>query len=116
MPSEYDIYRILAQSRPNGTGNTTAYTKPTIANKLSTVYGIVVCNTTASAVTYRVFVCTNGSTYDQTTALVYDAPLAANESQMVELQFTLDTASGTIGVQSSTGNAINFTIIGKNKE
>lgn len=112
--ADFEIFRVLAQSRPGTTGNTTAYTKP--AGKAVTVHAINICNTTNAAVTYRLFVCTNGTTYDQTTALAYDATLGANQTQQWDLPFTLDTTSGTVGVQSSTGSAINFTLIGKIKE
>ncbi len=112
--AEFDIFRVLAQSRPNGTGNTTAFTKP--VNKYSTIYSIIVCNTTGSARTYSVFICTNGTTYDETTAIIFASPIAPNETQCVQMEVTLDTTNGTIGVQSSSANALNFTIIGKNKE
>lgn len=112
--SELDVYRILAQNRPSGTGAVTAYTKPT--GGIVTVVGIVVCNTTSGVVTYSLYVCKNGTTYDQTTALAYSTNINANDSLFVELPFTLDTSSGTIGVQSSSANALNFTILGKLKE
>lgn len=114
MTETFDVFRILAQTRPSGTGATTAYTKP--ADKPVTIHGIVVCNTTGSVVNYSVYVCKNGNTYDQTTALSYAAPIAPNESQCLEIAFTLDTASGTVGVQTSSANALNFTIIGKLRE
>lgn len=112
--AEFDIYRILAQSRPSSTSATTAYTKP--SKQIATVFGIVVCNTTGSAITFSVYVCKNGTTYDQTTAILYTVALAANETQYIMIPVTLDTTSGTIGVQTSTSNAINFTILGKIKE
>lgn len=112
--SEFEIYRILAQSRPSGTGATTSYTKST--KSISTIAGIVVCNTTGSAVNYSIYICKNGTTYDQTTAIAYATPMNPNDSLFVELPFTLDTTNGSIGVQSSTGNALNFTIIGKLRE
>ncbi len=111
---EFDIYRILAQSRPSGTGAVTGYTKPT--KDVPTIVGIGVCNTTASAVQYSIYICKNGATYDQTTAIAYSTNINANDSLFVEFPFTLDTTSGSIGIQSSTGNALNFTIIGKLKE
>lgn len=111
---DFEIYRILAQFRPSGTGTTTAYTKST--KNIPTIVGIAVCNTTSSAVNYSIYICKNGTTYDQTTAIAYATVINANDTLFVELPFSLDTASGTIGVQSSTGNALNFTIIGKLKE
>jgi len=116
MVDSFDIFRVLAQGRYNDTATHTIYTKPTPLSKIITITGIVVCNTTASAINYSIYICTNGTTYDQTTALLYQNPIAANETQVVDLQVSLDTASGTIGVQNSSANAINFTVIGKIRE
>ncbi len=111
---EFPVYRILAQSRPSGTGTTTAYTKPTKAPV--TITSIAVCNTTASAVQFSIYVSPTGTTYDQTTALAYSMTIPANDTDIIQFPFTLDTAGGTVGVQSSTGNALMFTIIGKIRE
>ena len=112
--AEFEINRILAQNRPAGTGTNTAYTKPT--STIVTITAIVVCNTTGSSANYSIYACKNGTTYDQTTALCYSAILAANTTVLIEIPFTLDTTSGTVGIQSGTGNALNFTILGKIKE
>jgi len=112
--SIYQISRILAQIRPSGTGATTAYTKP--AKNLATVNSIAVCNTTGGTVNYSVYVCINGTTYDQTTAIAYASPIVANATYIIDLPFTLDTTNGTVGVQTSSANALTFTLIGTIKE
>jgi hypothetical protein len=114
VQNPFPIERVLAQINPSGTSAVTAYTKPT--NKIVTVNTIVVCNTSGSAINFSLYLCTNGTTYNTTTALAYQQPIAANETQVVYIPFTLDTTSGTVGVQSSSANAINFTILGNVKE
>lgn len=110
----FEVNRILAQNRPSGTSAVTGYTKP--SNLPVTINNIVICNTTGSAVSYSVYICKNGTTYDQTTAIAYSVNIPANDTMIIDLSFTLDTASGTIGVQSSSANALNFTILGTIKE
>lgn len=111
MVQEFNIFRILAQARPAGIAAVTAYTKPTKA--LVTVKGLIVCNTTGGTVTYSLYVDPNGSTYDQTTAILYDTPLLANESDFIELPLSLEKNGTTIGIKTGTGNALNFTILGE---
>lgn len=110
----FEVFRILAQVRPSGIGAVTAYTKPT--KILPTVTGIVICNTTSGPVNFSIYICTNGTTYDQTTTIAYSQQVPANDTVIVDLQFTLDTTSGTVGVQTSSANALTFTIIGQLKE
>ena len=106
-----NFYNILAQTNPSGTSAVTAYTKPT--QYPVTIVGIAVCNTTNSNVTYSIYVSPTGTTYDTTTAIVYSYLLLANDSDFIEFPFTLNVNGGTIGVKSSSANAINYTIIGK---
>lgn len=110
----FPVNRVLAQNRPSGTGTTTAYTKP--SNKVVTINNIVIANTTGSPVSYSLYICTNGTTYDQTTTIAYSVNIPANDVVIIDLSFTLDTTNGTVGIQSSTGNALNFTILGQIKE
>ena len=111
---EFGISRLLAQYRPSGTSAVTAYTKP--ANKLITVTHMIMCNTTAGAINVSVFYDSDGTTYDQTTALYYTYVLAANDTMFIDLDMTLEIANGTIGVQISSANAVTFSIFGQVRE
>jgi hypothetical protein len=99
----------LFQNRPSGTTNTTAFT----ATQLTEFTRILVCNTTGSAVTFRLFHDDSGSTMDQSTALFYDVSIAANTTEDIISQVKdagLSVAKdGTIGIRSSTADALNFT-------
>ena len=113
-PSPFEINRVLAQNNPSGTSAVTAYTKP--SNKTVTINNILVCNTDSSAHAYSIYICTNGTTYDNTTAIALATNIPANDTAIVDLSFTLDTANGTVGIKSSSANNLNFTILGNTKE
>lgn len=76
---------------------------------------IVVCNLTASIVKYRIFHDVDGSTFDETTALHFDVPIAPNATQIIEFPgpgLAGDDPAGNVGVRTSVGNALNFTLYG----
>ena len=102
----------LAQTRPANTSTATAYT----AKKQTEVTRFVICNTTGTASTFSLYHDDDGSTYDQTTALVYSASIAANTTQFIDFfgagSGIFVTANGTIGIQSGTSSALTFSIYG----
>lgn len=110
MAEPFIVTRILAQSRPSGTSNTALYTKGT--KKLAHISHLVICNTTGSAVTYRVFLDADGTTYDETTAIYYDVSIGANTTEFVDIDATIEVDGGSIGIRTSTGSALNFTLMG----
>ena len=73
---------------------------------------IWICNTSGSSCTYRIFHDEDGTTYDETTALAWDAPLAANETVVITGLLSGYTNAGNVGVRSSVANAITFTLYG----
>lgn len=100
----------LGQLRPADTNAASIYAP---ANGVTAVIkNIVVCNTTSSSVTFRIFHDDEGSTYDESTALVFDCTLLPNETKSFDGFKASATFGGNIGVRSSTGNAINFTLYG----
>lgn len=109
----------LAQTRPANTTAATAFTA--VARTEITL--IVIANTTASAATARLFHDDDGTTYDQTTALLYDVTVPANSSLFITAEtlgsgLTVNNskspgvAAGTIGVRTGTNNALTFTLYG----
>ena len=104
---------LLAQIRP---ANTTAATAVTGSVQNTEITRIVICNTTGTAATFRLFHDDDGSTYDQGSALYYDKSIAANdtfewanESGMSGIAIAKD---GTLGIRSGTADALNFSIYG----
>lgn len=104
----------LAQLRPSDT-NAASLVSPARLHTLE-VETVVVCNTTGSAVTFRLFHDDDGTTYDQSTALQYDAALPANSSVSFEVGIEMNNSNGNLAVRSSSGNAITFTAYGKDHD
>lgn len=107
--------KTLAQRRPLSTTATTLYKPPTDCRaKIKT---LVVCNTTSSAATYRLFLDQNGSTMSTDTALIYDMNIPANSTFITCFDkdggLCLDSSSATLGIRSSVAGAINFTVSGQ---
>jgi len=100
----------LAQSRPSDTNAVSIYSPG--ADTESIIKSIVVCNTTGLAVTYRIFHDDDGTTYDESTALFFDVSLAANSTDTLELNLTMNDSSGNIAVRTGTANGLTFTVYG----
>ena len=100
----------LAQLRPADTNTTTLFTSE--SNKQTTIQNIIVCNTTAGAVTFQVFADADGNTYDEDTALYWNVSLAANTTLVLEANMYLNALAGSIGVRSASADALTFTVNG----
>ncbi len=102
--------KLLGQGRYNNTTNNTLYTVP--ASTTAQFTSVRVCNTTATAATVRVFVTPSAGTADQTTAIVYDFNIPANDYAELIAKPIILGAAGTLQVQNGTANAITFTVSG----
>jgi len=105
--------KLLAQLRPANT-NAVALVSNKIRQKY-VVLSLSVVNTTGSAATFSVYHDSNGTTYDQTTAIYYACAIAANTTTWIEPQsgFALEPSNtGNLAVQSNTTNALTFTAYG----
>jgi len=100
----------LGQLRPSGTTAASLYSPPT--DKTGIVKTIFVCNTTATAAKFRIFCDDNGSTYDQSTALFYDADILANETVEIDTYIAMSDSAGNLGVRTDTADALTFTAFG----
>ena len=102
----------LVALRPADTNPATIFTS-TLNTEITKIF---VCNTSGSAITFRIFHGLAGDSYDQDNALYYDAAIAANETVVIEGM----TPNGGImmqpteilGVQSSSADDIVFTVYG----
>lgn len=104
------VEKMLAQSANPGTTAVAHYTK--VANKITVVKRIVICNKTALPTTFRIHFSNNSATYTTSNALYYDAPIAANQTVELDTFIALNTTSGTIGVQEGTASSLVFTSFG----
>lgn len=103
---------ILAQSRPANTSASNLYSPA--ANRRAILSQIIICNTTGSAAAASVFADIDGTTKDQTTALIYAKSVAANDRLELLFEDGLELdEDGTIGIQSGTNDALTFTLLGR---
>lgn len=96
-------YKILGQSNPAATTETTLYTSTSVE---SVVSSLVICNQTATAATYRIAVQPSADAGSSAAAkhwIVYGATVAASDSTILTVGLTL--ASGDrIRVYASSAN------------
>jgi hypothetical protein len=102
-------YKVLAQSNPSATTETTLYTVPSSTSAV--VSTISICNQAGSSGTYRIAVrpSADGSTAAKHW-IVYGATVAASDSIMLTLGVTLATGD-KIQVYGSSAN-ISFSAFG----
>jgi len=102
-------YKILGQSEPANTNNTTLYTVP--ASRQAIVSTLTVCNTSTNDTTFRVFVVPSGGTAGSSNAIFYDGDLVANSTISFTLGLTLG-AGDFVSVRTSTAGAVSFQAFG----
>ena len=100
----------LAQARPANTTEVSIYSPSKVDRYIVT--HIVICNTTSSSATFRLFHDEDGTTYDETTALLWDISLAGNTSMTFGCDIYLNSPSANLAVKSGTGNALTYTVYG----
>jgi hypothetical protein len=103
--------KMLGQLRPADTTAAAIYTKA--QDSKVWLDQLFICNTTANAPTYQVCIDEDGSTYDETTALYWNVAHVPNTTVVVDLKAYLDTANGSVGVRTSAGDEITFTLFGE---
>ena len=95
------VYKVLGQTAPSATTNTTLYTVPSATNTV--VSTIVVCNRSATAATYRIAVRPDGATVSNEHYIAYDVSVGASDSTALTLGLTMD-ATDVITVYASTSS------------
>jgi hypothetical protein len=103
------VYKVLGQSNPAATTETTAYT--VTAGYSAVVSTIMVCNQSATAATYRIAVrpSADGSTAAKHW-IVYGATVAGSDSTALTIGVTM-AAGDKIQVYASTAN-LSFSVFG----
>jgi len=100
----------LGQSNPANTTAASIYSPPT--GYTAVIKEIVVCNTTASAVTFQVCLDTDGTTYTAGTAHFWNVSLAGNTSVQLSVQWGMSNTAGNLSVQTGTSSALTFSVYG----
>lgn len=102
-------YKILGQSEPADTNNTTLYTVPAATEAIAST--ITVTNTAITDGTFRLFVVASGDTAGTDNAIFYDGELVANSTISFTLGITI-SAADSIVVRSSAAGNITFQAFG----
>lgn len=95
--------KILGQVNPSATTATTLYTVP--SGKTAVISTLSVCNTAASAATFRVAVRPAGATLATVHYLAYDTTVGANDTTTITIGITL-AATDVVTVYASTANLV----------
>lgn len=105
----------LAQSRPAGTSAASVYSPS--ANKVATLTEIIIANSTGSAANASVFIDIDGTTYDQTTSILYAKAVPANDTYSIEFKDGWEIPdAANVAVQTGTGSALTFTVLGRERD
>ncbi len=102
------VYKVLGQSNPSATTNTTLYTVPSSTSAV--VSTITICNQASTAATYRIAVRPAGATVAAQHWVVYGATVAASDTTALTLGVTLATTD-VITVYASTAT-LSFSAFG----
>jgi hypothetical protein len=101
------VYKVLGQSAPSATTNTTLYTVPTGNAVIST---IVIANRASTGATYRIAVRPGGATIANQHYIAYDVQVGGSDSTALTLGLTL-TNTDVVTVYASTAD-LSFSIFG----
>lgn len=102
------IYKILGQSNPTASTDTTLYTVP---NANSTVVStITVCNQDANVATFRISVIPGGETVTSKHYINYDTQVPGNDQLALTLGLTL-AETDFVNVYANT-STVSFNIFG----
>lgn len=101
-------YKVLGQSAPSATTDTTLYTVP--ASTQAVVSTIFVCNRAASAATFRIAVRPDGASIANQHYLFYDVTIDGNATVPITTGITLGDTD-VLTVRASTAN-LSFSAFG----
>ncbi len=101
-------YKVLAQSAPSATTNTSLYTVPSATSAV--ISTITISNRAASQDTYRIAIRPGGATLANQHYVAYDVPIQANDTTALTLGITL-AATDVITIYAGTAN-LSFSVFG----
>jgi hypothetical protein len=94
-------YKVLGQSAPGATTDTTLYTVPSATEAV--ISSLVIANRSSSQVTYRIAVRPDGATLANLHYIAFDVVVDASDSTTLTLGLTLNAAD-VITVRASTAD------------
>ena len=100
-------YKILGQSAPSATTNTTVYTVG--SGKSAVVSTIAVCNRSSTSASYRIAVSATG-TPGNAEYIAYDAVVAGNDTAFITVGVTIEATKNIVVYTSAA--TVSFSIFG----
>ena len=100
----------LGQLRPDNTTAASVYSPS--PNVTWVAKSLVICNTSGALAKARIFHDEDGTTYDETTALMWDVDVMADETVFIDNFLAGSDSTGNVGVRTDTANALTFTLYG----
>jgi len=82
------------------------------ANKSAVIKTIAVCNYSAGPTTFRIFLDNDGTTYNDSTCLYNDIPIAKKTTELIDIHQCMDNSSGNLAVYVPDINTLTFTAYG----
>lgn len=101
-------YKVLGQSAPSATTDTTLYTVPSATQTI--ISSIIVSNRASDIASYRIAIRPNGATIANEHYICYNSSVGSNDSVFITVGITLDAAD-VITVFSSNSN-LTFSVFG----
>jgi len=103
---------LLGTSRPSGTGSASIYSPA--ANRYAVITKIMIIEVAGGTTAASVFVDPDGTTYDQSTTLQFALPSTAFGVRVYDFDDGWEIGEdGNVAVQSATGNAHNYIVLGR---
>lgn len=102
--------RQLAQARPAGTSAVSLFSQSSSPYEIDLIN---ITNVAGSDTTVSIFHDANGTTYDESTALIWQVPLVSGETIHFEAKIADYQKAGGVGIQTSVGSAATFTAYGE---
>lgn len=100
----------LGQSRDNDTNAHSIYSPA--AGVTAIITTIVLTNTSAYTANVDVYLDDDGSTYDESTAIIWNIRIPAKATEIVMGFFPMNNSSGNLAYKERTANAITITAFG----
>ena len=94
-------YKVLGQSAPSATTDTTLYTVPSATETI--VSSIIIANRDSSSATFRIAIRPDGASIANSHYIAYNITVGASDSTVLTLGLTLN-ATDVITVYASTAN------------
>lgn len=101
-------YKVLGQSNPAATTNTTLYTVP--AGNTAVISSIAICNQAAANATFRLAVRPSGATIAAQHYIAYDTVITGNDLLTISIGISL-AATDVITCYAST-STVSFSVFG----